>query len=32
MNTDIEFVKGADGKVEKAIVDDEGEHYELMKN
>jgi CubicO group peptidase (beta-lactamase class C family) len=32
MNTDIEFVKGADGKVEKAIVDDEGEHYELKKN
>ena len=32
MATDIEFVKGADGKVEKAILDDEGEHYELKKS
>ncbi|MEP6948765.1 MAG: serine hydrolase [Ginsengibacter sp.] len=31
MATDIEFVRGADGKVEKAILDDEGEHYELKK-
>jgi len=31
METEIEFVKGTDGKIEKAIVDDEGEHYELKK-
>jgi CubicO group peptidase (beta-lactamase class C family) len=31
METEIQFVKGADGKIEKAIVDDEGEHYELKK-
>jgi len=31
MDTDIDFVKGQDGKVIKAILDDEGEHYELMK-
>jgi CubicO group peptidase (beta-lactamase class C family) len=31
MATDIEFVKGADGKVTGAILDDEGEHYELTK-
>lgn len=31
MATDIEFVKGADGKVHKAILDDEGDHYELIK-
>ncbi len=31
MNTDIDFVKDANGKVIKAIVDDEGEHYELIK-
>ncbi len=27
----MEFVKGADGKIEKVILDDEGEHYELKK-
>jgi len=31
MDTEIEFVKGADGKIEKAVLDDEGEHYELKK-
>jgi len=31
MDTRIEFVKDADGKVIKAILDDEGEHYELKK-
>ena len=31
METEIEFVKGYNGKIEKAIVDDEGEHYELKK-
>lgn len=31
METDIRFVKGPDGKVEKAVLDDEGEHYELKK-
>ncbi len=31
METDIEFVKGPDGKIEKAVLDDEGEHYELKK-
>ena len=31
METEIEFVKGAGGKIEKAILDDEGEHYELKK-
>jgi CubicO group peptidase (beta-lactamase class C family) len=31
MDTDIDFVKGPDGKVIKAVLDDEGEHYELMK-
>jgi CubicO group peptidase (beta-lactamase class C family) len=31
METDIEFVKGKDGKIEKAILNDEGEHYELKK-
>ena len=31
METDMEFVKGADGKIEKVILDDEGEHYELKK-
>jgi CubicO group peptidase (beta-lactamase class C family) len=31
METDIRFVKGPDGKIEKAILDDEGEHYELKK-
>ena len=31
METDIEFVRGADGKIEKVVLDDEGEHYELKK-
>jgi len=31
MDTQIDFVKGADGKIEKAVLDDEGEHYELKK-
>ncbi|MFB9845241.1 serine hydrolase domain-containing protein [Mucilaginibacter ginsenosidivorans] len=31
METDLEFVKGADGKFVKAIADDEGEHYELTR-
>jgi CubicO group peptidase (beta-lactamase class C family) len=31
MDTRIEFVKGPDGKVIKAVLDDEGEHYELKK-
>ena len=31
MDTDIDFVKDANGKVVKAIVDDEGDHYELTK-
>jgi CubicO group peptidase (beta-lactamase class C family) len=31
METEIEFVKGSDGKIEKAVLDDEGEHYELKK-
>ena len=31
MDTDIDFVKDANGKVVRAIVDDEGEHYELTK-
>ncbi len=31
METEMEFVKGTDGKIEKAILDDEGEHYELKK-
>lgn len=31
METDIDFVKDASGKVVKAVLDDEGEHYELMK-
>ena len=31
MQAEPNFVKGADGKLEKAIVDDEGEHYELKK-
>ena len=31
MQTDIDFVKGPDGKVIKAVLDDEGEHYELTK-
>jgi CubicO group peptidase (beta-lactamase class C family) len=31
IDTEMDFVKGADGKVEKVVVDDEGEHYELKK-
>jgi CubicO group peptidase (beta-lactamase class C family) len=31
MDTDIEFVKDASGKVVKAVLDDEGDHYELTK-
>jgi hypothetical protein len=31
MATDLEFVKGPDGKIEKVVLDDEGEHYELKK-
>ena len=31
MDAEIEFVKGADGKIEKAVLNDEGEHYELKK-
>ncbi|MDP4262371.1 MAG: serine hydrolase [Bacteroidota bacterium] len=31
MDTEIEFAKGPDGKIEKAVLEDEGEHYELKK-
>lgn len=31
MDTQIRFVKGKDGRVEKAILADEGENYELKK-
>jgi hypothetical protein len=31
MATELEFVRGPDGKIEKVILDDEGEHYELKK-
>ena len=31
METDIDFVKDAQGKVIKAVLDDEGDHYELTK-
>ena len=31
METDIDFVKDAQGKVIKAVLDDEGEHYELAR-
>jgi CubicO group peptidase (beta-lactamase class C family) len=31
METDIDFVKDANGKITKAILNDEGEHYELTK-
>ena len=31
MDVEIEFVKDKDGKIEKAVLDDEGEHYELKK-
>jgi CubicO group peptidase (beta-lactamase class C family) len=31
METELEFVKGPDGNIEKVVLDDEGEHYELKK-
>ncbi|HTD41763.1 MAG TPA: serine hydrolase domain-containing protein [Mucilaginibacter sp.] len=31
MEADFEFVKGPDGKFDKAIADDEGQHYELKR-
>ena len=31
MDAEIEFVKDAGGNVIKAVLDDEGEHYELIK-
>ena len=31
METDIDFVKDAQGRVIKAVLDDEGDHYELTK-
>ena len=31
MEADFEFVKGPDGKFDKAIAEDEGEHYELKR-
>ena len=31
MEAELQFIKGADGKIEKVILDDEGEHYELKK-
>lgn len=31
MDTDVDFVKDAGGKVVKAVLDDEGDHYELTK-
>ncbi len=31
MDVEMEFKKGVDGKIDKVIVDDEGEHYELKK-
>jgi CubicO group peptidase (beta-lactamase class C family) len=31
MDTDLDFIKGADGKIEKVILNDEGETYELKK-
>jgi hypothetical protein len=31
MDANFEFVKGADGRFEKIIADDEGEHYELKR-
>ena len=31
MEADFEFVKGADGKFDKVIADDEGQHYELKR-
>ncbi len=31
MDTDIDFIKGPDGNIVKAVLNDEGEHYELAK-
>jgi len=31
MEADFEFIKGPDGKFDKAIADDEGQHYELKR-
>lgn len=31
MDTEMDFVRGADGKIEKVILYDEGDHYELKK-
>jgi hypothetical protein len=31
MDTDIDFVRGPDGKIIKAVLNDEGDHYELTK-
>ncbi|OYU56628.1 MAG: serine hydrolase [Chitinophagaceae bacterium BSSC1] len=31
METELDFIKGADGKVTKVLLDDEGEKYELKK-
>ncbi|HJP62068.1 MAG TPA: serine hydrolase domain-containing protein [Mucilaginibacter sp.] len=31
MEADFEFVKGADGKFDKIVADDEGEHYEMTR-
>jgi hypothetical protein len=31
MEADLEFVKGPDGQFDKAIANDEGEHYELKR-
>lgn len=30
-DTEMKFIKGADGKIEKVVLDDEGEQYELKK-
>ena len=31
MDTDIDFVKGGQEKVVKAVLNDEGDHYELKR-
>ena len=31
MEADLEFVKGPDGRFDKAFADDEGQHYELKR-
>lgn len=31
MEADFEFVKGADGKFDKAVAEDEGQHYQLKR-